>query len=252
MRHETFREELASGRRLVGTFLKMPTTQTVEILASIGFDFVVIDQEHAPLDRATTDAMILAARAHGMASIVRVPDETRANILSVLDCGASGIMVPHIDSAAKAREIVKSCRYAGGARGFAGVTRSSGWGARSMYDHIAHQDRQATFIAMIEDLHALDRVEEICGVEGVDALFIGRGDLTAALGKARASEVGGIVEAIAAVARKCGKPLVTLAASRAEAEQMSKLGSTAFLASSDHQMLRSGGLAILNDLAKPA
>lgn len=249
-RHEKFREELLAGRRLVGTFLKMPTTQTVEILASVGFDFIVIDQEHAPLDRAATDLMILAARAWGMAPVVRVPDESRVNILSVLDCGASGIMVPHIDSAAKAAEIVRACRYRDGARGFAGVTRASGWGLSSMYEHIAAQDSRATFIAMIEDLHALDRLDEICAVDGVDALFIGRGDITAALGKGNAGQVGPIVEKIAAAAKRHRKPLLTLAATRAEAQQMSELGSTAFLASSDHQMIRSTALGILAEFAE--
>jgi 2-keto-3-deoxy-L-rhamnonate aldolase RhmA len=248
--YDRFREDLVAGRRLVGTFLKMPTTQTVEILASVGFDFVVIDQEHAPLDRGTTDLMILAARAGGISPVVRVPDESRANILSVLDCGASGIMVPHIDSADKAKEVVRACRYRDGARGFAGVTRSSGWGSASMYDHIAAQDSRATFIAMIEDLHALDRVDEICAVDGVDALFIGRGDLTAALGKGNSGRVGQIVESIAASARRNRKPLITLAATRAEAQQMAQLGSTVFLASSDHQMIRASAISILGEFTE--
>lgn len=247
--YERFREALVSRQRLVGTFLKMPTTQTVEILASVGFDFVVIDQEHAPLDRGATDLMILAARASGIAPVVRVPDSSNANILSVLDCGAAGVMVPHIDSAARAAEIVRACRYQNGSRGFAGVTRASGWGAKSMYDHIAAQDSRVAFIAMIEDLHALDRLDDICAVDGVDALFIGRGDITAALGKGQSGKVAAIVEQIARAAQKHNKPLITLAATRAEAEQMAALGSTTFLASSDHQMIRAAAVSILGEFS---
>ena len=106
----SFRERLLGRERLFGTFLKLPTTQVIEILGQIGYDFVIIDQEHAPLDRGTTDLMILAARASNVAPLVRIPEFTDANVLSVLDCGAMGIMVPHVTSVDKARAIARRCR----------------------------------------------------------------------------------------------------------------------------------------------
>jgi len=92
-----FRRRLKAREHVLGTFIKTPTTHATEILGMLGFDFVVVDQEHAPFDAGTIDVMVLAARASNIAPIVRVGDPGEANILSVLDCGASGILVPHVD-----------------------------------------------------------------------------------------------------------------------------------------------------------
>ena len=112
------RQRLLAGERLLGSFLKTPTPHATEILASVGFDFVVIDEEHAPIDRGTTDMILLGARAAGIEALVRVPSFPSAEILSALDCGASGVLVPHVASVAKAREVVAACRYRNGVRGF--------------------------------------------------------------------------------------------------------------------------------------
>src|SRR5262245_19127153 len=145
-----FRRRLKAREHLLGTFIKTPTTHATEILGALGFDFVVIDQEHSPFDRVTIDTMVLGARASDIAGIVRVGDPGDANILSVLDCGAAGVLVPHVDSAEKAQAIAAACRYRGGRRGFANTTRAGGFGEVSFADHIAAQDAQVTCVAMIE------------------------------------------------------------------------------------------------------
>ena len=114
----SFRRRFIAGERLIGTFIKTPATHPVEIIGAVGFEFVVIDEEHAPWDRVAIDGALLAARAAGTAGIVRVAEPTAAKILSVLDDGATGVLVPHVSSAAKAREIAAACRYRGGRRGF--------------------------------------------------------------------------------------------------------------------------------------
>ncbi len=150
----TFRERLLAGQRLLGTFLKLPTTQVIEILGPIGYDFVIIDQEHAALDRGVTDLMILAARAANIAPVVRIPEFTESFVLGALDSGAMGIMVPHVTSVEKARAVARSARYKGGSRGFAGLTRASNWGSIGAVGHMAAQDAQVAVIAMIEDKDA--------------------------------------------------------------------------------------------------
>ena len=127
-----FRDRLRSGEPMLGTFVKFPTSQAIEILGSEGFDFVVIDAEHAPLGRAQIDLMILAARAVGISPVVRVGHPEQ--VLNALDCGAEGVMVPHVRSRADAESIAALCRYSGGLRGFAGLTRAGGWGARKPHD----------------------------------------------------------------------------------------------------------------------
>src|SRR5262245_42317816 len=91
-----FRKRLKNREHLLGTFVKTPTTHATEILGTSGFDFVIIDQEHAPFDRGTIDLLSLAARAVDVTALVRVAEPTQASILSVLDCGAMGILVPHV------------------------------------------------------------------------------------------------------------------------------------------------------------
>lgn len=122
--YQDFRRRLKAREQVVGTFVKTPTTHATEILGLLGFDFVVLDQEHAPLGHAALDMMILGARASNIAGIVRVGDPSDANILSVLDCGATGVLVPHVDTEEKAKAIAAACRYGGGRRGFANTTRA--------------------------------------------------------------------------------------------------------------------------------
>ena len=247
------RRRLRAREHLLGTFIKIPTTHATEMLGMLGFDFVIIDQEHAPFDSSATDVMVLAARASNIASIVRVGNPSEANILSVLDCGATGIMVPHVDSAMKAREVATACRYKGGKRGFANTTRAGRFGELSFADHIAAQDAQVTCIAMIEDLTALDHIEEISTVDGIDAFFIGRGDLTAAIGATSMTspETHRIVEPIMLAARKAGMPVIMLCPDRSDAMAMAKLGASAFVVSSDHGFIKQAAKQALSEFAPP-
>lgn len=241
------RERLNAKEPMLGTFVKMPTSQAIEILGAEGFDFVVIDGEHAPLDRNSIDLMVLASRAAGLAPIVRVghPD----HILTALDCGALGVMVPHVSSVETAKEIAAACRYAGGTRGFAGLTRASGWGARKPLEHLAAQDDEVVCIAMIEDQGAVERADDIAAVEGIDAIFVGRGDLTATFGNDpdASAKVAALSKRVAKAAEGAGKPLLMLATSTADAADMRALGVGAMLVSSDHGMLKSAAAAAVRD-----
>ena len=126
---DSFRARFLKGELLLGTFIKTPTTHATEILGGVGFDFVVIDEEHAPFDRVTIDMALLAARASQTAGIVRVAEPTPSKLLAVLDDGASGVLVPHVYSVEKAKEIVAACRYRGGKRGFSNSPRAGAMGS---------------------------------------------------------------------------------------------------------------------------
>src|SRR5436309_3221985 len=126
--YSSFRRRFADGQILVGSFIKTPTTHATEIFGALGYDFVVIDEEHAPFDRAVTDMVVLAARASNLAGIVRVSSDEPTRILSCLDCGATGVLVPHVVSVEKARAVATSARYRGGRRGYSGSPRAGGYG----------------------------------------------------------------------------------------------------------------------------
>jgi staphyloferrin B biosynthesis citrate synthase len=245
----TFRQRLRDKAHLLGTFVKIPSPHATEILGGLGFDFVIIDAEHAPLDRVTIDTMALAARAIDIPALVRVREANASSILSALDCGATGVLVPHVFSPARAHEIVAACRYSGGARGFSNTTRAGGYGQLGIADHTSQQDAQVTCVAMIEDLAALDHLNEIASVPGIDAFFIGRGDLTVAMGleSPTDSKVNEVVARICTAANAANVPIMVLPSNKTDAVAMKTLGATAFVLLNDQSLLRRAAQDVLTE-----
>jgi 2-keto-3-deoxy-L-rhamnonate aldolase RhmA len=248
----TFRRRLSDGQRVVGSFIKTPTTHATEIFGALGYDFVVIDEEHAPFDRMATDMVLLAARASNLAGIVRVSSDDPAKILSCLDCGAAGVLVPHVASVDKARAVAAAARYRGGRRGYSGSPRAGGYGATPMWRLVDDQDASVCAIAMIEDPEALEQIDAIATVDGIHGLFIGRGDLTVALGAPSSSDdrVQQAVVHIIAAAKRAHKPVCVMVASAAEAADFAALGASAFIISSDQGQMRRAAAQTLTDFNK--
>lgn len=241
---------------MFGTFIKFPSTHSTEIVGAVGYDFVIIDQEHAPYDRTTIDMMVLGARAFNIAPLVRVADAMPSSIMSVLDLGAAGVLVPHVNTQEKAREIAAACKYRGGVRGFAHTTRAGNFGEPTISGHKDQQDSEVVCIAMIEDIDALDCIDEIVAVDGVHAFFIGRGDLAAAYeaDSMQAPEVRRAAERIFAAAEKANKPVVILTSDPDDLQQMRDLGARAFVYASDQGFLKAAakqGLAMLTENSGP-
>jgi 2-keto-3-deoxy-L-rhamnonate aldolase RhmA len=233
----------------LGTFIKTPVSHPVEIIGSVGFDFVVIDQEHAPFDRVTLDQLILAGRAAGVAVLVRVAAAGPGDILPVLDAGAQGVLVPHVSSAEIARSAVAEARYVGGRRGFTNSSRAGHFGARGFQEHVAASDAQTAVVAMVEDLAALDALEELAAVAGLDAFFIGRGDLSIALGadSPAAPAVVQATEQIATAARVAGKALCAHVdrIDSPDVAWLRSIGVSAFIVASDQGLMRRSALQTL-------
>jgi 2-keto-3-deoxy-L-rhamnonate aldolase RhmA len=248
----TFRERFIRREFLFGTFLKTPTSHAAEILGLAGFDFVTADAEHAALDRQAVELMILASRASGAAALVRVLNSDPSSILSALDCGATGLVIPHVSSAAKAREVSASARYRHGRRGYSSSPRSAAYGAKTMWKYIDEADAQTVVIAQIEDPEALDEVDAIAAVDGIDGLFIGRGDLTAAYG-APSNDAPVVRDAVARVSKaagEAGKPVAVFAGTAAEAAWLKDYGATTFFIGSDQSFLRRSAGQALDELKK--
>jgi staphyloferrin B biosynthesis citrate synthase len=245
----SFRRRFSARQTVVGSFIKTPTTHATEIFGALGYDFVVIDEEHAPIDRAMTDVMLLAARASNLAGIVRVSSDDPAKILSCLDCGAAGVLVPHVATVEKARAVAAAARYRGGRRGYSGSARAGAYGGTPVWTLVDEQDASVCAIAMIEDPEALDQIDAIAAVDGIHGFFIGRGDLTVALGaktSADASVKDAVIRIIAA-ANKVAKPVCVMVASAAEAKDFAGLGASAFIISSDQGQMRRAAAQTLTD-----
>ncbi|MFK8018800.1 MAG: HpcH/HpaI aldolase/citrate lyase family protein [Pseudomonadales bacterium] len=247
---KTFRSRVCANELLVGTFLKTPTGHATEILGDLGFDFIVIDAEHAPFDRVVIDQMLVACRAAGTAGIVRVANASASGILSVLDCGAKGVLIPHVTSAAMATDIVAACRFRGGNRGFSNSTRAGNYGRMGMWDYVDHCDAEATVIGMIEDPEAVDAIDEIVAVEGLDAVFIGRGDLTVAYGAPTpiADEVTNALLKITKAAKAAGKAVLTVTPGGEDASWLTGQGVSGLIVASDQGFMRQAAGKCLADL----
>lgn len=233
-----FRQRLASGQQLMGTFVKSPGVHGLEILGLSGLDFVVIDAEHAPWDRSAVDHALLAARAQQLPALVRV--QGVEHILDALDCGATGVMVPHVGTPQAAATVAAACRYRGGRRGFSNSPRAGRYGGLGLAAHVDAADTQTTVIAMLEDPEALVHADAIAATEGIDAFFLGRGDLTVALGESGtdAPAVRDAVARLVQAVRAAGKPLCAFVGQVAEVPALQALGVTAFIVASDQTWLR--------------
>jgi 2-keto-3-deoxy-L-rhamnonate aldolase RhmA len=243
----TFKQRLASGERLVGTFVKTPSPIVVEVLSLTGLACLCLDAEHAPFDRSAIDACALAARAGGKDLLVRIPSSAPEHILNALDCGATGVVVPHVRSAAEAREIVLKSHYGPGGRGYAGSSRAAAYTTRPMALHKAVSSEQTVVIAQIEDPEAIEAIEEIAAVEGIDVLFVGRADLTVAYGTDDQDDprVIAAVEAVCAAGRRHGRTVGMFVAKIDDVPFWATRGASLFLLSSDHGFLLAGAADLL-------
>ena len=210
----TFKQALAANQRQLGLWINFAYHPIVESLAGSGFAWMLFDMEHTPNDLAVVGQQLLALRGTPVAPIVRVPIHDMAWIKRVLDAGAPNVMVPNIRNADEAREAVSWTRFAPeGQRGVAGSTRAGGW--TRFKDYMARANDEIAVIVQIESREALDNLDAICRVPGIDAVFIGPSDLAAALGhrgNAWHPDVQAAISSAIRVARNAGKAIGTLAA----------------------------------------
>jgi 2-keto-3-deoxy-L-rhamnonate aldolase RhmA len=239
------KQRLAAGEPLWGSFLKTPSPIIVEVLASAGLDLLCFDAEHAPFDRAAIDLCTMSARAAGLPVVVRTPTAAPEHILNALDCGADGVVLPHIRSPEEASAAVAAAHYGRGGRGYAGSSRAAGYGLTAIPSHLRASAERTVVIAQIEDVEAVDAIDAIAAVRGLDALFIGRIDLTIALGETdpAAPAVLAAVERVLAAGLAAGVPVGMFVPRDSDVAQWRKKGARLFLQGSDHAFMRAGANA---------
>lgn len=245
-----FKARLGAGELLLGTFVKTPHPSVVEVLAQTGLDCICLDAEHAPFDRVDLDRGILAARAGGIAVLVRVASGAPHEILNALDLGAAGVVVPHIRSLAEAEAAVRACHFGPGGRGYAGGTRASDYTSPPIESRLDRARSETSVILQIEDVEALDHLEAIAAVPGVDAIFIGRIDLTVALGETdpKATPVMTAVEKILKSGQAAGRTVGMFTPDIGEVAIWRAKGASLFLLGSDHGFIRAGAARMRADL----
>ena len=242
---------MRAGEALAGTFMKTPSHVTMEILMMSGLDFVCIDAEHAPFDRAAIDPCLAVARARGFPVLVRIPDGTPARILDVMDMGATGIVVPHVDSVEKAQAIARAARFGHGGRGYAGSTRWAGYTAHPMGEVLDRSPAETVVLAQIEEPEGVEACEAIAAVPGIDGLFIGPADLSVGYGHRSLDndDLRAAMDRVGAACRAAGKAYATWVPDAETARAWAPRGFRIFVVASEHAWMLQGARAVAEGIA---
>jgi 4-hydroxy-2-oxoheptanedioate aldolase len=176
-----FKQALRAGRPQIGLWSSLSSNYTVEVIAGAGFDWILLDSEHSPNDLENLLTQLQAAAPYPTHAVVRVPWNDMVTMKRVLDIGAQSLLVPFVSTRTEAGNAVSYTRYPpAGQRGVAGTTRATRFGRVKDYAQRAHEE--ICLLVQAETQAALDNIEAICGVDGVDGVFIGPADLHASLG----------------------------------------------------------------------
>jgi len=201
MRLNTVKQRWREGGVAYGAWLTIPASISAEAVAHQGFDYACVDMQHGVIDYSDCLAMLTAISTTDVMPFVRVPWNEFSIINRVLDAGAMGIIVPMVNSPAEAREAVRAARYhPEGARSWGPIRASLYAGS----DYYPAANAEVALIAMVETRQALDALDDILAVEGIDAVYVGPSDLSITLGLPPGPDSGGAFEdARVRIARAC-------------------------------------------------
>jgi 2-dehydro-3-deoxyglucarate aldolase len=248
-----FRQDLLAGKRLIGCWASLASPITTEVIGVAGFDWILLDAEHAPNDVLTLIPQLMALKDSVSAPVVRPPWNDTVVIKRLLDAGFHNFLVPFVESAEEARRAVAATRYPpAGVRGVSISQRSNRYGSVPEYysainDHIA-------VVVQIESRAGVSAAADIAAVDGVDGLFIGPSDLAAAygyLGTPGHPEVQQAMTQVFAAAKAGGKPVGILAPVEADARRYMEMGATFVAVGSDLGVLRMGTQALRDKYRDP-
>lgn len=246
----SLKSDMNAGKILVGTFIKTPAAELIEVLAKSELDFLALDCEHAPFDRARLDSCLAIGRALGVPMLVRVPVGTPSEILKALDSGAVGVIVPHVGTVENAHDIARAARFGHGGRGYAGSSRWAGFGTRAMSDVLEQSRQETVVIAQIEEPEGVAAAREIADVDGIDGIFVGPADLAVCFGKTDMNDPA-VLDAIrrtGQATRDAGKTFMTFAANVTTGPHLKELGVTMFFVGSEHSFMLHGANAAASGL----
>ncbi|MBI1172869.1 4-hydroxy-2-oxo-heptane-1,7-dioate aldolase [bacterium] len=240
-----FKAALKEGRRQIGLWISIPEAGLVEMLAGCGYDWILLDTEHAAMGAVETMPLMQASAPYPVTTIIRPGWNNPVEIKKMLDCGAQTLLIPYVQNAEEARAAVAAVRYPpAGIRGVAGITRATRFGA--VKDYARHAHEEICLLVQVETAQALSQIEEIAKVEGVDGIFIGPADLAASMGHAgepshpavRAAVMDGLRRI-----RAAGIPPGILSLDQAFLREAAEAGAQFIGVDVDAALLRNGALA---------
>ncbi len=228
---------------MVGTFVKIPSLEIAEILGNAGFDFVVIDTEHALLSVRDVYSLVVVYSRMGVAPLVRITDHGYGDAQRYLDAGAAGILVPHVSNGRQAEQTMRQFLFPPkGTRGMGFAARAGAWGALpgGAKEYLRVGDQEVARIAMVEEQESIDDLDAILATEGLDGIFVGPGDLSLSMG-----EPGGSPAVVHAVTRaigtavQAGVPVGTVVQNESQLRERVDQGCSFLLVGNDTGMINS-------------
>ncbi|MEX0763535.1 MAG: aldolase/citrate lyase family protein [Dehalococcoidia bacterium] len=248
MRKNTLKQKLNQDRPTLGPFVGTPSPAQVELMGWMGFDFVVIDCEHGPMDYETAEHMIRAAEASDITPILRIGMNSQQHIQRYMDAGAAGVMIPLVNNAAQGKAVVDAVKYPPvGQRGLFGG-RGARLGVQPVAEYVKEANEETWVCLQIETLEAIENQDEIIATENADCIFMGPGDLSiqfGAPGQIQHPKVVETIESLTPRIRAAGKQAGTMALSPEEVGRWHDVGIN-WLVSSATRYLIAGARSYLD------
>lgn len=231
----SIRPRILAREPVFGVFSAIPHPISIELCAAAGYDMICIDWEHSQIGRDQIEGLIRAADVNGTPTFVRIPQLAEEHFATVLDAGATGVLVPRIATAAQARAAVEAMRYPPlGQRGV-GPGRASGYGL-FIESYVAQANQSLCLAVQIETHLAVANIEEICGVEGIDMIFVGPGDLGVSLraqGRIGKQELDETIQHVIRTALAASRSVGIYVQSHADVPRWQAFGVSSFIVGSD-------------------
>lgn len=243
----SFLAAIREGRKQIGLWVSLSDNYAAEVVASSGYDWLLVDMEHAPSDMATVLGQLQAIAPHGSTAIVRPPWNDTVMVKRLLDVGAPGLLFPMVQSVEEAKAAVAATRYPPhGVRGVAGSIRANRFGR--ITDYYAKANDETAVIVQLETLDAISQAIEIASVGGVDGIFFGPADIAAdmgLLGQHMSDPVWDLIQAAARQLMDAGVPVGTLVTDPVFAAKLLNDGFTFVACGTDTNILAKGADALL-------
>jgi 2-dehydro-3-deoxyglucarate aldolase len=241
-----FRQDLIAGKKLIGCWSSLGSHITTEVLGVAGFDWLLLDAEHSPNDVLSLIPQLMALKDSSSAPVVRPQWNDTVQIKRLLDAGFHNFLIPFVQSADEARAAVAATRYPPqGVRGLSVSQRNNHYGTVKDYFKIVNDN--IAVMVQIETTAAVNAIDEICSVEGVDGIFIGPGDLSTTMGhigNPLHPEVQAAMQKVYASAKAHGKPVGILAPVENDARRYIEMGASFVAVGSDLGVFRNATQAL--------
>ena len=252
IRNNPLKSGLKAGKQYVGTFAKMTDASVVELFALSGFDFFIIDNEHSQMGKQSMVDLVRAAELSNIVPIVRVRENSRAQILQALDAGSLGVMVPETATTQDIRHLTDSAYYAPiGKRGYTASSRTAGYGTMDPVKYARLSNENIVTIAYCETLEAIENLDAMLSIPNLDAMWIGPMDLSQALGVTGDPKHPKVIKAmqdIIARCKKAGVPSGTIASNTMATRALLDQGVQLIGLSSDQAMIVNTGKRMLSEI----